>query len=150
MKWVEAQLSAIWDFYPTVQHNAEPLVDTIYYCMLLHIQNLLIWQCFLLYIDLEQWNGVGLPKRGLLPLPIAGQPGIFRLIPSLARKTHHSTVSWRQVGWHPAMNTRACFCSNIEKTRHILDWTRTSISELSVRHSAIELHAQDGHNLDCS
>ena len=50
---VEAQLSAIWDFYPTVQHNAEPLVDAIYYCMLLHIQNLLIWQCFLLYIDLE-------------------------------------------------------------------------------------------------
>ena len=49
----EAQLSAIWDFYPTVQHIAEPLVDTIYYCILLHIQNLLIWQCFLLYIDLE-------------------------------------------------------------------------------------------------
>lgn len=49
----EAQRSAIWDFYPTVQHIAEPLVDTIYYCILLHVQNLLIWQCFLLYIDLE-------------------------------------------------------------------------------------------------
>ena len=61
---VEAQLSAIWDFYPTVQHNAEPLVDAIYYCMLLHIQNLLIWQCFLLYIDLEQWNEAGLPIAG--------------------------------------------------------------------------------------
>ena len=36
-----------------------------------------------------------------------------------------------------------------QKTRHNLDWTRTSISELSVRHSAIELHAQGGHNLDC-
>ena len=95
-----------------------------------------------------KWNRV--TDCGLLPLPITGQPGIFRLIPSLARKTHHSTVSWRLVGWHPAMDTRACFCSNIEKSRHILDWTRTSISELSVRHSAIELHAQGGHNLDCS
>ena len=37
LKLVEAQLSAISDFYPTVQHNAEPLVDAIYYCMLLHI-----------------------------------------------------------------------------------------------------------------
>ena len=89
-------------------------------------------------------------RCGLLPHPIAGQPGIFRLIPSLARKTHHSTVSCGLVGWHPAMDTRACFCSNIEKSRHILDWTRTSISESSVRHSAIELHAQGGHNLDCS
>ena len=56
-------------------------------------------------------------RCGLLPHPIAGQPGIFQLIPSLARKTHHSTVSWRQVGWHPAMNTRACFCSNIKKIK---------------------------------
>ena len=31
-------------------------LNTIYYCMLLHIQNLLIWQRFLLYIDLEHWN----------------------------------------------------------------------------------------------
>ena len=45
------------------------------------------------------------------------------------------------------MNTRACFCSNIKKSRHILDWTRTSISELSVRHSAIELHLQNEDNL---
>ena len=87
------------------------------------------------------------PRYGLLPHPIAGQPGIFRLIPSLARKTHHSTVSWKLVGWHPAMNTRACFCSNIKKTRHILDWTRTSISELSVRHSTIKLHLQSRDSL---
>ena len=86
-------------------------------------------------------------RCGLLPHPIAGQPGIFRLIPSLARKTHHSTVSWKLVGWHPAMNTRACFCSNIKKSRHILDWTRTSISELAVRHSTIELHLQSEDNL---
>ena len=62
-------------------------------------------------------------------------------------ETHHSTVSWRPVGWHPAMDTRACFCSNIEKSRHILDWIRTSISELSVRHSTIELHLQSEDNL---
>ena len=114
---VEAQLSAIWDFYPTVQHIAEPLVDTIYCCILLHVQNLLIRQCFLLYIDLEHWKWNRVTDFGLLPHPIAGQPGIFRLIPSLARKTHHSTVSWRPVGWHPAMNTRACFCSNIKKIK---------------------------------
>ena len=100
-------------------------LNTIYYCILLHIQNLLIWQCFLLYIDLEHWKWNRVTDFGLLPHPIAGQPGIFRLIPSLARKTHHSTVSWRQVGWHPAMDTRACFCSNIKKSRHILDRTRT-------------------------
>ena len=34
-----------------------------------------------------------------------------------------------------------------QKTRHNLDWTRTSISELSVRHSAIELHLQSEDNL---
>ena len=98
-----------------------------------------------LAVRVVKWNRV--TDFGLLPHPIAGQPGIFRLIPSLARKTHHSTVSWRPVGWHPAMDTRACFCSNIEKSRHILDWTRTSISELSVRHSTIELHLQSEDNL---
>ena len=58
------------------------------------------------------------PWCGLLPLPIIGQPGIFWLIPSLARKTHNSTVSWRLIGWHHAMNTRACFCSNIKNKTH--------------------------------
>ena len=89
------------------------------------------------------------PRYGLLPHPIAGQPGIFRLIPSLARDTSppaqlaHGTRSDGTLHLY----TRACFCSNIKKTRHILDWTRTSISELSVRHSAIKLHLQNEDNL---
>ena len=95
-----------------------------------------------------KWNRV--TDYGLLPHPITGQPGIFRLIPSLARKTHHSTVSWKLVGWHPAMNTRACFCSNIKKnTTHFrLD----SNQHLRITSSAFYhwTTCLGWHNLDCS
>ena len=118
--------------------------------MLLHIQNLVIWQCFLLYIDLEHWKWNRVTDCGLLPHPIAGQPGIFRLIPSLARKTHHSTVSWRQVGWHPAMNTRACFCSNIKKNK--THFRLDSNQHLRITSSAFYhwTTCPGWHNLDCS
>ena len=69
------------------------------------------------------------PRCGLLPLPIIGQPDIFRLIPSLARDSTPPAQLAHGARSDGTLHlyTRACFCSNIKKQDTFLSRIRTDI-----------------------